>query len=93
MAEYKECIKNELDKVTGAGLFSRNTDEEYRNAGVEVVGPGTFWNDGYRFKGQDISTDDANFLVLYRYYLGRVADSIPAAREEFDWYASNYLEY
>ena len=53
-----------------------NTDEEYKNAGVEVVGPGILWNDGYKFKGEEISKEDANFLVLYRYYLGHVVDNL-----------------
>lgn len=93
MTDHHEYKSNELDKVAGAGLFSRNTDEEYADAGVEVVGPGVLWNDSYKFKGTTISRADANFLVLYRYYLGHVADNIPDAREEFDWYARTYLEY
>ena len=77
----KRLEDDDLKKVDGAGIFSRFTNDIYELAGVEVVGPGTFWNDGYRYKGQEISDATANVLAYYAFYECQPAESIEQARE------------
>ena len=73
-----------LEQVSGGGLFSAYTDENYAKAGIEVVGPGWFYNDGYRYNGQDISMDEANWLTYYYVENHRRASSIDEAKRYFE---------
>ena len=82
-----------LKKVDGGGFFSSYSEEEYNAAGVEVVGWGYFYNDGYRFQGKDISTEDANTLAFFTYYKGYPASSIEEANEfRINMGFTNYLK-
>ena len=72
---------NNLDDVSGGGLFSSYSDSQYENAGVEVVGAGFLYNDGYKFKGQDISTSEAECLVEFYFDKGYIASSVQEAKD------------
>ena len=81
-----------LDKVDGGGFFSKYSDEEYAAAGVEIVGPGTFYNDGYKFKGKDITTEQAERLAFFYYYKEYPAESVEQAEEYYEYMCQvNYL--
>jgi len=56
--DFKEINDEKLDQVAGGALFSDFSDEEYEAAGVEVIGSGVFYNDGYRLKsnGEDLDS-------------------------------------
>ena len=78
----KNDIKDEeLDKVSGGGLFSTYTDATYNEAGVEIIGAGNFYNDGYKFKGKNITTREAECLVEFYFAKKRIADSVDEACE------------
>ena len=51
MPEKEKKILNDEDLATvdGAGCFSAWSDKDYIAAGVEIVGPGILWNNGYKF--------------------------------------------
>ena len=66
----------DLDKVSGGGLFSDHTDEEYEAAGVELVFANWFGNWGYKFQGVEIDLKKANALVKFYQNFGRPAESI-----------------
>ena len=88
----KALSDKKLDKVDGGGFFSKYSDEEYAAAGVEIVGPGMFYNDGYRFKGKDITTEQAEKLAFFYYYKEYPAESVEQAEEYYDYMARvNYL--
>jgi hypothetical protein len=78
MAENKKIenakkIEDEsLDKVTGGGLFSTYSEAEFNRAGVEVIGWGYLWNDGYRLmtSGEELGMNDAEEAVIYHKYKG-----------------------
>lgn len=53
-------------------------------AGITVVGPGWFYNDGYRYNGKDISMDEANWLTYYYDNKHKRASSIDAARRYYE---------
>ncbi|MBR0462038.1 MAG: hypothetical protein IJJ00_04930 [Erysipelotrichaceae bacterium] len=46
--EVQSIEDKDLDKVTGGGFFSAYSNERYAEAGVEVIGAGSLWNDGYK---------------------------------------------
>ena len=71
---------DELSKVNGGGLFSHYRDDEYRQAGVEIIGPGTFPNDRYKFQGRKISTSEAEALAGFCLDTGRPAVSVEEAK-------------
>ena len=73
-----------LDKVDGGGLFSGYSNDEYKKAGVKVIGAGIFVDSGYEYRGKKISTEDANKLVFFSQYQGRPAASLKEARDYFD---------
>ena len=52
--------------------------------GVEIVGPGILWNDGYKFQGKEITTTEADRLAFFTYYNNRPANSIQEAKEFWD---------
>lgn len=89
MSDEKKINDKKLEQVSGGGLFSRHSDKEYAEAGVTVVGPGTFYNDGYAFKGKEISTEDAHMLVFFYYYHDYPAESVEEAREYYDYFAQS----
>ena len=82
--ENKKIDEQKLENVSGGGFFSEYSDEDYSKAGVEVVGSGILWNDGYKFQGKEISTEDANKLAFFTYYKGYAAGSLQEAREFYD---------
>lgn len=86
--ENKKIEDKKLNKVDGGGFFSQHTLEEYKKAGVEVVGPGYLYNDGYKFQGKEISTKDANVLAFFTYYYGRPANSLEEAYDYYDYMES-----
>ena len=71
--------EEELEKVSGGGLFSPYTDSTFNEAGVEIVGAGNFYNDGYRFNGKDISDEEAKCLVEFYFAKKRIANSVQEA--------------
>lgn len=73
-----------MKNVSGGGLFSAFMDEQYEAAGITVVGPGWFYNDGYRYNGVDISMDEANWLTYYYVWNKSRASSIEEARRYFE---------
>ena len=88
----KKLEDKKLDKVNGGGFFSKYSDEEYAAAGVEIVGPGTWYNDGYRFKGKDITTEQAEMLGFFYYYKEYPAESLEQAEEFYNYMGTvNYL--
>ncbi len=66
----------DLDKVSGGGMFSDHTDEEYAAAGVELVGANWFGNMGYKFQGGEINLKQANALVKFYKNCGRKAENL-----------------
>ena len=77
--ENKVLDDKNLEQVDGAGLFSSYNDGEYAAAGVTIIGPGTFYNDGYSFQGAEITTNQANALVYFFKANGHVASSVQEA--------------
>ena len=61
----KEIKVNELEQVAGGSFMFFYRDEIIRGAGVEVIGSGFLYDDGYRWRGMDISRDDASLLCDY----------------------------
>ena len=86
MPEKEKKILNyeDLAKADGAGYFSAWSDKYYNAAGVEIVGPGILWNDGYKFQGKEITITEADRLAFFTYYNGRPATSIQEAIEFWD---------
>ena len=56
--DFKEINDEKLDQVAGGALLSDFSDEEYEAAGVEVIGSGLIYNDGYCLKasGEDLDS-------------------------------------
>ena len=90
--ENKKIEEKKLDDVNGGGLFSAYSEEDYNQAGVEVVGWGYFYNDGYKFQGQEISKMDASGLVFFTHYNERPAYTVEEAYEFYD-YMSTVLDW
>ena len=90
MRETKRLEDEQIEKVSGGGFFSPYDDEDYAAAGVEVIGPGRFWNDGYRFQGKEIESGEATYLVEFYRKHGRVASSLQEAE---DWFNSTDETY
>jgi hypothetical protein len=70
---------NQLEQASGGGLFSPYSDEQYAAAGVTVVGPGWFDNDGYKLNGEEMKRYQASALVYYYLHVGKRAPSIEEA--------------
>ena len=51
--EKKQLNDESAEQVSGGGLFSSYSEEEYNKAGVTVIGWGYFYNDGYEYQGKD----------------------------------------
>ena len=83
-----EINEEKLKDATGGSLFDRYNDAEYNSAGVDVVGSGFFYNDGYRYKGKDITNDEANILVKYRQHFGSVAPTLEDAKSWWKYHCS-----
>ena len=79
-----EINMNQLDQVNGGGIFSRYSDKQYAAAGVKVIGPGVFYNDGYEYNGKTISTDEATWLAYYYDWNKKRAPSIAEAKRYYD---------
>ncbi len=47
---------------------------------MEIIGPGTFTNDGYKFQGRKISTSEAEALAGFCLDTGRPAVSVEEAK-------------
>ena len=66
--ELEKCTEiktTELEQVTGGSFMFFYRDEDIEGAGVEVIGSGFLYDDGYRWRGMDISRDDASLLCDY----------------------------
>ena len=83
--DNKKIEDEKLDKVSGGGLFDMYTEGDYNAAGVEVIGWGYLYNDGYKFQGKEISSTDANRLVFFTGYNGRPAYSLEEAYEFYEY--------
>ena len=75
---------NQLEQVCGGGLFSSYSDNQYAAAGVTVVGPGWFYNDGYEFNGKEIGCYEASALTYYFLHIGKRAPSLEEALRYYD---------
>lgn len=83
-----EIKTTELEQVTGGSFMFFYREEDIRGAGVEVVGSGFLYDDGYRWRGMDISRDDASFLCDYYKWFRRQPENndLEAARKKLDLY-------
>ena len=75
----------ELGQVSGGGLFSAYSVESYNEVGIMVIGVGWFYNDGYRYEGEEITTYEARCLVFYYRWNGKRAPSIDEAVRFFEY--------
>ena len=75
---------NQLEQVCGGGLFSSYSDKQYAAAGVNVIGPGWFYNDGYSFNGIEIGCYEASALTYYFLNIGKRAPSLEEALRYYD---------
>ena len=82
----KEIKVNELEQVAGGSFMFFYRDEIIRGAGVEVIGSGFLYDDGYRWRGMDISRDDASLLCDYyiRFRCQPWDNDLEAARKRLD---------
>jgi hypothetical protein len=66
----------DLDKVSGGGLFSTFSEEEYREAGLSFEW-GLFVNGDYTLitSGEKLTTNEAENAVIFYKYNRRVANS------------------
>ena len=87
----KEIKVNELEQVAGGSFMFFYRDEIIRGAGVEVIGSGFLYDDGYRWKGMDISRDDASFLCDYYIWFRRQPENndLEAARKKLELYKNS----
>ena len=83
--ESEFCRISEKTRLKAERGFSPYDDEEYRAAGVEIVGPGKYWNDGYKFQGRDSKSGEASILVEFYLKNGRVASSVEEAMDRFNY--------
>ena len=74
---------NQLEQASGGSIFLSYKKELYAEAGVTIVGPGVFYDDGYTYNGQEISLDDANALTCYYADKGEHAPSLEEARRHY----------
>ena len=72
----KKIEDNDLDKVSGGALFGYPV-AKYNEAGIDVIGPGIIYNDGYilRASGEELDEDEANWGVQFYEDMGRPANS------------------
>ena len=97
MTKENKCTEiktTELEQVTGGSFMFFYRDEVIRGAGVEVIGSGFLYDDGYRWKGMDISRDDASFLCDYYIWFRRQPENndLEAARKKLELY-KNYQSW
>ena len=87
----KKIEDNDLNEVSGGGYLSSYTDEEYEAAGIEVVGPGKLWNDGYKLKetGETLNAALANWAVSFYKEYKRPAKNLNEITQHMD----EYLKY
>ena len=86
MAENTNKIEDgDIEKVSGGGIFSAFSNERYAEAGVEVVGAGTYWNDGYILVSsrEELTAEQANWAVNYYDKTGVPASSLDEIRRFF----------
>ena len=86
-----EIKTTELEQTTGGSFMFFYRDEVIRGAGVEVIGSGFLYDDGYRWKGMDISRDDASFLCDYYIWFRRQPENndLEAARKKLELYKNS----
>ena len=94
MTKENKCTEiktTELEQVTGGSFMFFYRDEVIRGAGVEVIGSGFLYDDGYRWKGMDISRDDASFLCDYYQWFRRQPENndLEAARKKLELYKNS----
>ena len=78
---------DELEQVSGGSLQSLFKDKEYAAAGVEIIGPGIFKNDGYKYNGIQIYPSVANRIVVFYQKTGRRPVDM---FEAWDWFDETY---
>ena len=94
MTKENKCTEiktTELEQVTGGSFMFFYRDEVIRGAGVEVIGSGFLYDDGYRWRGMDISRDDASFLCDYYIWFRRQPENndLEAARKKLELYKNS----
>ena len=70
----------ELEGAAGGGYFDLYPDEFYLRAGVDIIGPGYLYNDGFAINGQEISRSDAYNLAYYYHLFNKRAQSVEQAK-------------
>ena len=77
MNEKKILNEDNLEEVDGGAALADYTDEEYNAAGIEVIGPGEWHNQGYRLKasGENLSSRQAYYCVSFYRAKGRPAQN------------------
>ena len=101
MAEIKKLDDEEMGQVSGgesvpydpngepvvAGLFSNFTDSKFKEAGVEIVGPGWLYNDSYILKatGEVLSTKWATWAVHFYIAKKRRARCLREIQEYYEY--------
>ena len=68
---------DDIEQVTGGGILSSHSLEEFEAAGVEVKGWGWLYNDSYKLKstGEDLEMGYAHWAVIFFKEQGRPAKS------------------
>ena len=83
MPGRREMLIKELERVTG-GNSGTYSDAEYCAAGIQVIGPGIFYDHGYIFRGKMITTLEAKAIAWYYHSCGVIAPDSKVALEAFN---------
>ena len=81
----------ELEQTTGGSFMFFYQEETIKGAGVEVIGSGFLYDDGYRWRGREISREEASLLCdYYKWFRRQPADfDFAKAREELERYQNS----
>ena len=75
--DIRELSDDANETVTGGGILTQYSNNDYREAGLEVIDPGVFTNGGYilRASGQSLTEEQANNVVRFFREVGRPASN------------------
>ena len=65
--EMKKLNDASIEQVSGGGLFTGFSTEEYEAAGVSVKNPNFFTNEGYtlKYSGETLTEAEADYAVFF----------------------------
>lgn len=69
----KKMNDSDLDKVSGGAFFQDFSDDQYNNAGVEIVKPDSNNKGCFIFDGEKISRDEAGTIVDFYHFSSQKA--------------------